>query len=208
MKSEGFDIEIKLDSVTGLLIGGNKHNCGTWMDKMGSAESNKGVPATPRDGAPIEISGLCYSFVSWLQTLYENKEYKHEGVMIGENNLYSFEQWSESLKNSFERCYWIPSDSSEDFQFGCNTDLVHERGIYKDLYQSDEEWRNYQCRPNQVVAMAVAPELFTPKFAREALDRLDHLLISKDSLFIIFSQKSKSWNENFKSNRYGLSWSL
>ena len=63
---------------------------------------------------------------------------------------------------------------------------MHERGIYKDLYQSSDEWRNYQCRPNQVVAMAVAPELFTPKFAREALDRLDHLLISKDSLFYHF----------------------
>lgn len=40
------------------------------MDKMGSAPGvNKGVPATPRDGAPIELVGLQYSVLTFLDDL-------------------------------------------------------------------------------------------------------------------------------------------
>jgi len=72
MTDNGFNINIYTDANTGFIHGGNKDNCGTWMDKMGSVPGlNKGVPATPRDGAAIELVGLQYSVLSFFAYLNE-----------------------------------------------------------------------------------------------------------------------------------------
>lgn len=83
MKDAGFDIDIYVDWKTGFIFGGNEYNCGTWMDKMGESEKagTKGVPGTPRDGAPVEIVGLVKSTLRWLDELVSAGRFPFEGVV-------------------------------------------------------------------------------------------------------------------------------
>jgi glycogen debranching enzyme len=82
MSPEGFDIEVGVDWKTGLVSGGNAHNCGTWMDKMGESVNagTKGKPGTPRDGAPVEITGLLKSTLRWLAGLSAKGKFPFKGV--------------------------------------------------------------------------------------------------------------------------------
>jgi glycogen debranching enzyme len=56
------NIELKVDGNTGFIVGGNDKNGLTWMDKIGSSDKakNKGMPASSRAGAPIELTALLY----------------------------------------------------------------------------------------------------------------------------------------------------
>ena len=82
MKDAGFDIDIYVDWKTGFIFGGNEYNCGTWMDKMGESAKagTKGVPGTPRDGAPVEIIGLLFSTLRWLNEVTSKVKFPFEGV--------------------------------------------------------------------------------------------------------------------------------
>lgn len=82
MSDPGFDIDIKVDWSTGLISGGNQHNCGTWMDKMGESQKagTKGKPGTPRDGSPVEITGLLKSALRWLNQLSSKGKFPFKGV--------------------------------------------------------------------------------------------------------------------------------
>lgn len=59
---------------------------------------------------------------------------------------------------------------------------VQRKGIYKDLYHSSNPRCDYQLRPNAQIAIALAPELFTPINALLHLATVEACLIEKNSL--------------------------
>jgi len=172
-----------VDWETGLTLGGSEHNCGTWMDKMGESvkDNTKGVPGTPRDGAPIEITGLLKSALRWLDLLSHKGKFPFDGVnasIQGQQRLVTYREWSDIIQKSFEKCYYIPLDRLTDQEYSIDSSLVNRRGIYKDVYGSGKgrEWADYQFRCNFPIAMTVAPELFDEKHALGALRLADQVL--------------------------------
>ncbi|KAI0792141.1 glycoside hydrolase family 13 protein [Abortiporus biennis] len=183
MMSEGFNIDIKVDWTSGIIFGGNEFNCGTWMDKMGESEKagTKGKPGTPRDGAPVEITGLLFSTLRWLDQLSTAGKFPFKGVeatIDGTKRLVTYEEWANLLKASFEQSYYIPLDAADDPKYFVNPRIINRRGIYKDVFGSGagREWSDYQFRPNFPIAMTVAPELFDPEHALGALKLADSIL--------------------------------
>lgn len=178
MKDEGFNIDIKVDWDNGMIFGGNQHNCGTWMDKMGESEraGNRGVPGTPRDGAAVEIIGLLYSTLKWLAQLSSEENFAPSGVKKADGSDISYSSWAKLVKDNFERCFFVPLSADEDSAYDVNPAVVNRRGIYKDLYRSGKEYEDYQLRPNFPIAMTVAPDLFEPQHAMHALCVADSAL--------------------------------
>jgi len=180
MKDEGFNIKVQPDWETGMIFGGNQSNCGTWMDKMGESDKagSKGVPGTPRDGAPVEIIGLLYSCLNWVAQLHARGKYRYEGVTIdGGKKAISFKAWADKIKANFERVFYVPRTPKEDANYDVNPKIINRRGIYKDVYRSGKEYEDYQLRPNFSVAMTVAPELFDRDHALYALEMADKYLL-------------------------------
>ena len=196
MAAAGFRVTARLDAVTGVVSGGSAFNCGTWMDKMGSATGlNKGEPATPRDGAAVEITGLVYSTVAWLAALHTQSPtvFPYSGVALPPPPLtspaspagpprLSYADWTLRLKNNFERLFYVPTSPAHDSAHALHTPWVNARGMYKDTSGSSAGWADYQLRPNYLVAMAVAPALFTPAHAQAALTSAERSLVSIGSL--------------------------
>lgn len=157
MRDEGFQIDVKVDWNTGFALGGSEHNCGTWMDKMGESAKagTKGVPGTPRDGAPVEIIGLLFSTLRWLSELSSKGKFPFEGVnatsksflsisMIscintdkfvtplsvnGVQRLVTYKEWAELIHKSFEKHFYVPlgtySSSSASFD-GNLTNIISD----------------------------------------------------------------------------------
>ncbi|KAK1059375.1 bifunctional 4-alpha-glucanotransferase/amylo-alpha-1,6-glucosidase [Friedmanniomyces endolithicus] len=178
MKSDGFQIDIDVDWKTGIVYGGNEHNCGTWMDKMGESAKagNKGEPGTSRDGAPVEMTGLLYSTLKWADGLHKAGHFKSDGVTTADGTKVTYADWAAKLRASFEHAYYIPLDPAQWPTYDIDAALVNRKGIYKDVHRGKKAYRDYQLRPNYPIAMAVAPDLFDPAHALAALDIADRVL--------------------------------
>ncbi len=139
------------------------------MDKMGEWEpaNNKGVPATPRDGANIEIIGLLKSTLRWLVNLHQNGLFSYQvitfkidfkryaGVNLRSSIFFPYSEWNNLLQQNFEKLFFIPINPEDDKLYHINKALVHRRGMYKDVLGCSMDWMDYQLRPNVCIAMTV-----------------------------------------------------
>ena len=171
MQSPGFQIDVSVDWNTGFIHGGNKYNAGTWMDKMGESKrsGNFGLPTTPRDGAPIEITALLASTLHWLSQVDPSSF-----VLVNDKKI-QLSHWSHLIHSSFDSHYFIPTDPKEDAAYHLNPFVLVHRGYFKDLVGGHCQRAPYQLRPNYLIAMAEHPLLFTqtPQSLQHAVRALD-----------------------------------
>ncbi|KAG0250878.1 hypothetical protein BG011_008005 [Mortierella polycephala] len=188
MSDKGFQVDVDLDYKTGFITGGNVYNCGTWMDKMGESAKagTKGVPATPRDGANVEIIGLLKSSLRWAIDLHKRNKFRLSAIQVGESlfkgvhrpaQTLSIKQWNDLIQQNFEKHFYVPLDREQDREYVIHSELVNRRGMYKDTYGSITPFADYQLRPNFPVAMCVAPELFDKTHAMNALNMAKEVLL-------------------------------
>ncbi|KAF9209730.1 hypothetical protein BGZ49_001800 [Haplosporangium sp. Z 27] len=188
MSDKGFQVDVDLDFKTGFVTGGSIYNCGTWMDKMGesSKAGTKGIPATPRDGANVEIIGLLKSSLRWVIDLHKKKKFRLSEIEIGETRFkgilrparkLSIVDWNNLIQQNFEKYFYVPLDREQDSEYVIYSELVNRRGMYKDTYGSVTPFADYQLRPNFPVAMCVAPELFDKTHALNALNLAKKVLL-------------------------------
>ncbi|CAH1981135.1 unnamed protein product [Acanthoscelides obtectus] len=181
MSDAGFNVQIGVHPETGFVFGGNRWNCGTWMDKMGSSShaGNRGKPATPRDGSAVELVGLSKAALTWLWNLNQKGLYPYDGVQRSNKDntvvtKWTFKMWSDKIQDNFEKYFWVNTTPTGD---EIRADLINKRGIYKDSHGSSHEYTDFQLRCNFPIAMVVAPELFSHQQAWIALSKAEKYLI-------------------------------
>lgn len=127
MRDEGFNVSAWICHETGFVFGGNSFNCGTWMDKMGSSEraNNKGLPASPRDGAAVELQGLALYVAENLDKLHSQGHFQADGLN-GKDTKWTWKQWSQKIRQNFEAKFFVNEDCTEEF--------VNRKNIIKDTY--------------------------------------------------------------------------
>ena len=212
MKDAGFNVKVHCSETNGYCFGGNVDNCGTWMDKMGSSDwtKNRGKPATPRDGAPIELVAMQYSILSWLAELHRTGKIPMDGVDFTKNGQTKhdrFEDWAAKMKSNFEKAFWIPTDSHQDHQHDIKSNLVNRRGIYKDVYGSTDQYTDYQLRPNICIAMSYAPELFNRKNAQTCLSNIANILMEQNCMGIkTLDPKDRNYNGDYVNSDESNGW--
>lgn len=184
MNDDGFNVTAYVNRETGFICGGNQWNCGTWMDKMGSSDraGNKGVPATPRDGAAVELQGLAFAVLEYLDLLHSKGLFPHSGVSKG-SLFWTWADWSLKLKTNFERCFFVGDDD--------RTPCVNRRYIIKDSFGSTAQYTDYQLRPNFTIALAVAPKLMSARNAWSAICIAEKVLLGPLGIKTL---DPKDWN--------------
>ena len=158
----GADIHLDFDWETGLMMAGPHSHTDTAHP----------YPAQ-RDGAAIEVTALLFSAVTFLAELYDKSLFPSAGVYLSDGSLLRYSDWASRIQLSFEPLYWWPV---EDICELMDPLAPSSSGFYKDTVGAAAFELETVLRPNQCLAMAIAPELFDPDHAYLALQSVDKAL--------------------------------
>ena len=190
MEEEGFEIEIKFNEKNGFIYGGNEHNCGTWMDKMGSSvkAKNKGIPATARNGADVEIISLLYYCLNKINDLIKENKISLNELKL-KDKTFTIEEWKNLIENNFEKEFFVENKN----------ELNKYDNFYKDyVSEKEDDIKQYDLRCNVFIAMSIAPELFNKEHAKKFLDLCEKNLFVFNSLGIrTLDKNNKNYNGNY-----------
>lgn len=141
---------------------------------MGSSDKagNRGVPTTPRDGSAVEIVGLQYASLRFLQKLSESQLLPFDSVertaKTGEKTVWTLKKWADLVQANFDKEFYVTPEMGP---------LVNKVGIYKDSVGASQAWADFQLRCNFPITMVAAPDLFDPKHAWNALEAAKKYLL-------------------------------
>ena len=188
----GLKINIYLDIETGFIYGGNKLNSGTWMNHIGSSikAKNINIPATPRDGADIEIIALLYNCLNFVIDLNYKNYYSYKNVILSNNEVYTFYQWSLVIKKNFEKKFFVKKIFShfqnkiniyKDYIIKPNNTnnikITDENEKVNDNKEIEEEKEEFKLRPNILLAIYYAPDLFITENIIKVLENIEKYLL-------------------------------
>ena len=190
MEEEGFEIEIKFNEKNGFIYGGNEHNCGTWMDKMGSSvkAKNKGIPATARNGADVEIISLLYYCLNKINDLIKENKISLNELKL-KDKTFTIEEWKNLIENNFEKEFFVENKN----------ELNKYDNFYKDyVSEKEDDIKQYDLRCNVFIAMSIVPELFNKEHAKNFLNLCEKNLFVFNSLGIrTLDKNNKKYNGNY-----------
>lgn len=108
---------------------------------------------------------------------FMNQNYlKLDKIKVNNLNKLTFAAWAALIKENFEKHFYINKKINID---GHTTKEFH----YKDyLLYNDKKYQEYQLRPNFLIAMSVAPELFSKEKALKALELVEKYLLIENAL--------------------------
>ncbi|EZG43752.1 putative glycogen debranching enzyme [Gregarina niphandrodes] len=174
MTDSGFDVKVYRDPETGFCLGGNRWNCGTWMDKMGSSAKagNKGHPSSPRDGAPVELTLALYHTLCWVSDIATQ-------LGLSEEEQRQYNEWKDQIRNNFAKCYVVTTEDAVRFPG------IAVEGALKDVYGGEQADEDFFLRCNYSVGLALCPrtEILPPGVAKKALEvALERLVDEPDQV--------------------------
>jgi len=171
------------------------------MNHIGSSIKGKNlnIPATPRDGADIEIIALLYNCLNFVIEINYKSYYSYKTVILNNEEKFSFFQWSLLIKKYFEKKFFVKRIYSilqnkiniyKDYiikpdSLNCSStnlnNINEEEEENEDLLiinkEIKKEKNEFKLRPNILLAIYYAPDLFSYENIQKVMENIEKYLL-------------------------------